>query len=219
MRLLIVEDDASLGPLLKKEMERQGFAVDLTDNGVDGEIMGEVEPYDAVILDLGLPKRPGIEVLQNWRKKNIDVPVIILTARDAWHERVDGFKAGADDYLGKPFHTEELLARVNALIKRANKQTTGLLKHGDITLDEERQCVVDADGMEHELTGTEFRLLRYFMLNPGKILSKTVLTEHVYDYDSDKDSNVIEVYVKRLRQLLGKEIIETRRGQGYIFRG
>ena len=219
MRLLIVEDDASLGPLLKKEMERQGFAVDLADNGVDGEIMGEVEPYDAVILDLGLPKRPGIEVLQNWRKKNIDVPVIILTARDAWHERVDGFKAGADDYLGKPFHTEELLARVNALIKRANKQTTGLLKHGDITLDEERQCVVDADEMEHELTGTEFRLLRYFMLNPGKILSKTVLTEHVYDYDSDKDSNVIEVYVKRLRQLLGKDIIETRRGQGYIFRG
>lgn len=219
MRLLIVEDDASLGPLLKKEMERQGFAVDLADNGVDGEIMGEVEPYDAVILDLGLPKRPGIEVLQNWRKKNIDVPVIILTARDAWHERVDGFKAGADDYLGKPFHTEELLARVNALIKRANKQTTGLLKHGDITLDEERQCVVGADGMEHELTGTEFRLLRYFMLNPGKILSKTVLTEHVYDYDSDKDSNVIEVYVKRLRQLLGKDIIETRRGQGYIFRG
>jgi DNA-binding response OmpR family regulator len=219
MRLLIVEDDASLGPLLKKEMERQGFAVDLADNGVDGEIMGEVEPYDAVILDLGLPKRPGIEVLQNWRKKKIDVPVIILTARDAWHERVDGFKAGADDYLGKPFHTEELLARVNALIKRANKQTTGLLKHGDITLDEERQCVVGADGMEHELTGTEFRLLRYFMLNAGKILSKTVLTEHVYDYDSDKDSNVIEVYVKRLRQLLGKDIIETRRGQGYIFRG
>jgi two-component system OmpR family response regulator len=219
MRLLIVEDDASLGPLLKKEMERQGFAVDLADNGVDGEIMGEVEPYDAVILDLGLPKRPGIEVLQNWRKKNIDVPVIILTARDAWHERVDGFKAGADDYLGKPFHTEELFVRVNALIKRANKQTSGLLKHGNITLDEERQCVVVADGVEHELTGTEFRLLRYFMLNPGKILSKTVLTEHVYDYDSDKDSNVIEVYVKRLRQLLGKDIIETRRGQGYIFRG
>jgi DNA-binding response OmpR family regulator len=219
MRLLIVEDDATLGPLLKKEMERQGFAVDLADNGVDGESMGSVEPYDAVILDLGLPGRPGLEVLQNWRTKKIDVPVIILTARDAWHERVDGFKAGADDYLGKPFHTEELLARVNALIKRANKQPGGLLKQGAISLDEERQCVVAADGVEHELTGTEYRLLRYFMLNPGKILSKTVLTEHVYDYDSDKDSNVIEVYVKRLRQLLGKDIIETRRGQGYIFRG
>ena len=219
MRLLIVEDDVSLGPLLKKEMERHGFAVDLADNGVDGQVMGEVEPYDAVILDLGLPKRPGIEVLKNWRMKNIDVPVIVLTARDAWHERVDGFKAGADDYLGKPFHNEELLARVNALIKRANKQTGGMLVQGSIALDEERQHVVDADGMEHELTGTEFRLLRYFMLNPGKILSKTVLTDHVYDYDSDKDSNVIEVYVKRLRQLLGKDLIETRRGQGYIFRG
>lgn len=219
MRLLIVEDDASLGPLLKKEMERHGFAVDLADNGVDGEIMGEVEPYDAVILDLGLPKRPGIKVLQHWREKDVDVPVIILTARDAWHERVDGFKAGADDYLGKPFHTEELLARVNALIKRANKQIGGTLKQGNITLDEERQYVIDTGGAEHELTGTEFRLLRYFMLNPGKILSKTVLTDHVYDFDSDKDSNVIEVYVKRLRQLLGKEVIETRRGQGYIFRG
>ncbi|HEY5602966.1 MAG TPA: response regulator transcription factor [Gammaproteobacteria bacterium] len=219
MRLLIVEDDVSLGPLLKKEMERHGFAVDLADNGVDGEIMGEVEPYDAVILDLGLPKRPGIEVLQHWRAKKNDVPVLVLTARDAWHERVDGFKAGADDYLGKPFHTEELLVRINALIKRANKQTGGTFKHGDITLDEERQCVVDATGTSHELTGTEFRLLRYFMHNPGKILSKTILTEHVYDYDSDKDSNVIEVYVKRLRQLLGKDVIETRRGQGYIFRG
>lgn len=219
MRLLIVEDDASLGPLLKKEMERSGFAVDLANNGVDGEVMGKVEPYDAIILDLGLPKRPGLEVLRNWRANNIDVPVIILTARDAWHERVDGFKAGADDYLGKPFHTEELLARVNALIKRANKQIVGILKQGNIILDEERQYVTDADGEEHELTGTEFRLLRYFMHNPGKILSKTVLTEHVYDYDSDKDSNVIEVYVKRLRQLLGKNIIETRRGQGYIFHG
>jgi len=219
MRLLIVEDDASLGSLLKKEMERHGFAVDLADNGVDGEIMGEVEPYDAVILDLGLPKRPGIEVLRHWREKKLDVPVIILTARDAWHERVDGFKAGADDYLGKPFHTEELLARINALIKRVNKQTGGMLKQGNVTLDEERQCVIDDSGAEQELTGTEFRLLRYFMLNPGKILSKTILTEHVYDYDSDKDSNVIEVYVKRLRQLLGKDVIETRRGQGYIFRG
>ncbi len=219
MRLLIVEDDTSLGPLLKKEMERHGFAVDLADNGVDGESMGAVEPYDAVILDLGLPKRPGIEVLQHWRANNNNVPVLILTARDAWHERVDGFKAGADDYLGKPFHTEELLARINALIKRANKQPGGMLKQGNITLDEERQCVVDGSGKEHELTGTEYRLLRYFMHNPGKILSKTILTEHVYDYDSDKDSNVIEVYVKRLRQLLGKDVIETRRGQGYIFRG
>ncbi|MGD8567916.1 MAG: response regulator transcription factor [Gammaproteobacteria bacterium] len=219
MRLLVVEDDPRLGPALKKELEHQGFAVDLADNGVDGEILGRNETYDAVVLDLGLPQRPGLEVLQNWRKENNNVPVIILTARDAWHERVDGFKAGADDYLGKPFHNEELVARINALLKRANQQISGTLQTGGITLDEETQRVTDAQGNEHELTGTEFRLLRYFMHHPGKILSKTLLTEHVYDYDSDKDSNVIEVYVKRLRRLLGKDIIETRRGQGYIFRG
>ena len=219
MRLLVIEDDSTLGPALKKELERHGFAVDLADNGLDGEILGRNEAYDAVVLDLGLPKRPGLEVLQNWRKEKNNVPVIVLTARDAWHERVDGFKAGADDYLGKPFHNEELVVRINALLKRANKQISGILEEGGITLDEETQCATDSEGNIHELTGTEFRLLRYFMHRPNKILSKSILTEHVYDYDSDKDSNVIEVYVKRLRQLLGKDIIETRRGQGYIFRG
>ena len=219
MRLLIVEDDSALGPALKKEMEHHGFAVDLANNGIDGEILGKNEPYDAIVLDLGLPQRPGLAVLQNWRKDNIEIPVIILTARDAWHERVDGFKAGADDYLGKPFHSEELIARINALIKRANKTTTGKLKQGNLVLDEDTQRVTDAEGKEHQLTGTEFRLLRYFMHHPDKILSKTILTEHVYDFDSDKDSNVIEVYVKRLRQILGKNVILTRRGQGYIFRG
>jgi two-component system OmpR family response regulator len=219
VRLLIVEDDVELGPLLKKELERNGFAVDLADNGVDGEIMGKIEPYDAIVLDLGLPRRPGLEVLQHWRAQGNNVPVIILTARDAWHERVDGFKAGADDYLGKPFHNEELIARISAIIKRTHSQAGGTLKQGAIALDEERQSVTDADGGAHELTGTEFRLLRYFMHHPGRILSKSQLTDHVYDRDSDKDSNVIEVYVKRLRQILGKDIIETRRGQGYIFRG
>lgn len=219
MRLLIIEDDPSLGPLLKKDLEKSGFAVDLANNGVDGEIMGKIEPYDTIVLDLGLPERPGLEVLQNWRNEKNNVPVIILTARDAWHERVDGFKAGADDYLGKPFHTEELIVRITALIKRANKQVSGKLTQGTITLDEERQQAIVKDGSVIELTGTEFRLLRYFMHHPGKILSKSLLTEHVYDYDSDKDSNVIEVYVKRLRKMLGKDIIETRRGQGYIFPG
>lgn len=219
MRLLIVEDDPALGPLLKKELERNGFATDLVDNGVDGEIRGDIESYDAIVLDLGLPKRPGLEVLANWRSKGNNVPVIVLTARDAWHERVDGFRAGADDYLGKPFHTEELVARINALIKRTSNQVVDALKQGGLVLDEERQCVTGADGVELELTGTEFRLLRYLMHHPGKVLSKARLTDHVYDYDSDKDSNVIEVYIKRLRKLLGKDIIETRRGQGYVFRG
>ncbi len=218
MRLLIIEDDPALGPLLKRDLARAGFAADLSDNGRDGEILGNIEPYDVVILDLGLPQKSGLEVLAAWRKKGNNVPVIILTARDAWHEKVDGFKAGADDYVGKPFHTEELLARINAVVKRSKTQTSGVLKAGSLALDEETQKVVTDAGAEFELTGTEFRLLRYFMLNANKILSKTQLTEHVYDYDSDKDSNVLEVYVKRLRQKLGKDIIETRRGQGYIFR-
>ncbi|WP_455204465.1 response regulator transcription factor [Kaarinaea lacus] len=218
MRLLIVEDDPALGPLLKRDLAKAGFAADLADNGRDGEILGNIEPYDVIVLDLGLPQKPGLEVLQAWRANGNNVPVIILTARDAWHERVDGFKAGADDYVGKPFHTEELVARISALIKRSKIQTSGVLTAGRLSLDEEKQMVKTDEGLEFELTGTEFRLLRYFMLNTNKILSKTQLTEHVYDYDSDKDSNVIEVYVKRLRKMLGKDVIETRRGQGYIFR-
>jgi two-component system OmpR family response regulator len=218
LRLLIIEDDADLGPLLKRDLSKAGFAADLADNGREGEILGNIEPYDAVVLDLGLPEKSGLEVLRSWRAKSNNVPVIILTARDAWHERVDGFKAGADDYLGKPFHTEELIARISALIKRSKTQTSGVLRAGSLSLDEEQQVVRTDEGVEFELTGTEFRLLRYFMHNSNKILSKSQLTEHVYDYDSDKDSNVIEVYVKRLRQKLGKDLIETRRGQGYIFR-
>lgn len=218
MRLLIIEDDADLGPLLKRDLAKAGFATDLADNGREGEILGNIEPYDAVVLDLGLPQKSGLDVLRGWRTKGNNVPVIVLTARDAWHERVDGFKAGADDYLGKPFHTEELIARIGALIKRSKMLTSGVLRAGSLSLDEEQQVVRTDQGLEFELTGTEFRLLRYFMHNTNKILSKSQLTEHVYDYDSDKDSNVIEVYVKRLRQKLGKDVIETRRGQGYIFK-
>ncbi len=217
MRLLLVEDDSKLGPALKKDLTRSGFAVDLYDNGEAAEIIGAIEPYDIVVLDLGLPKKNGLEVLQNWRSKGNTVPVIILTARDAWHEKVDGFKAGADDYLAKPFHLEELLVRINAIIKRANNILSTTVKFGNYTLDEDQQRVTLSDGQQQQLTGTEFRLLRYFILHPDKILSKSILTEHVYENDADKDSNVIEVYVKRLRQKLGKNLIETRRGQGYVF--
>ena len=212
MRLLLVEDDPVLGPRLRQDLRTAGYAVDLVDNGIDGQFQGETETYDAVILDLGLPGRPGLEVLHNWRTAGSHLPVIILTARDAWHERVDGLKAGADDYLGKPFHQEELLARLDALLRRAQERAA-------LTIDEERQCVTLADGESVELTGTEFRLLRYMMINPGKLLSKTRLTEHVYEGDADRDSNVIEAYIKRLRQKIGKQLIETRRGQGYIFGG
>jgi DNA-binding response OmpR family regulator len=217
MRLLLVEDDALLVASLRKELEQQGFAVDVALDGADGEFMGNEEPYDLVILDLGLPGRPGLEVLHNWRQRGNKVPVIVLTARDAWHERVDGFKAGADDYLGKPFHVEELLVRILALVRRSHGVVSPKLRSGGLELDEERQLVRLEDDSEVNLTGTEFRLLRYFMLNPGKILSKTRLTEHVYEQDFDRDSNLIEVYVRHLREKLGSERIETRRGQGYIF--
>ena len=218
MRLLLAEDDTNLVAMLRKDLEAAGFAVDIADNGIDAEFMGNEGIYDIIVLDLGLPKRSGLDVLQNWRTNHNPVPVLILTARDAWHERVDGFKAGADDYLGKPFHVEELVVRLNALLHRVREKPGGLLDINGLCLDEDQQSVTTRDGTSISLTGTEFRLLRYFLLHPDRILSKTVLTEHVYDFDSDKDSNVIEVYVRRLRLLLGKDRIETRRGQGYVFR-
>jgi two-component system OmpR family response regulator len=219
MRLLLVEDDPELAGGLAARLAAAGFAVDRADNGVDAEFMGRETGYDAIVLDLGLPGRPGLEVLANWRAAGMVTPVVILTARDSWHERVDGLKAGADDYLGKPFHVEELLARLQAVIRRSGGRAEGLLSAGGLHLDEERQRVLTDDGREIPLTGTEFRLLRYFMLHPGSILSKTRLTEHVYDQDFDRDSNLIEVYVRRLREKLGSGRIETRRGQGYVFRG
>jgi len=222
--LLIVEDDAELGNALRTRLVRDGYAVDLADNGVDGGHLGATEPYDAVILDLGLPDRPGLAVLREWRAAGNLVPVLILTARDGWSERVEGLQAGADDYLGKPFHPEELLARIQALSRRAATARAPQLRVGPWRLDEARQRLV-ADALtpqgparEHPLTATEFRLLRYFMRHPDQILSKTRLAEHVYDYDGERDSNVIEVYVGRLRAVLGADRIETRRGQGYLFR-
>jgi len=218
MRLLLAEDDNDLVHTLKKDLQAAGYAVDLAENGIDAEHLGNENIYDIAVLDIGLPERNGIDVLKNWRSTSNHLPVIVLTARNAWHERVDGFNAGADDYLGKPFHVEELLARITALLHRSRQQPGGKLAAAGLSLDEEQQSVTTEDGQTHTLTGTEFRLLRYFLLNRGRVLSKSRLTEHVYDFDSDKDSNVIEVYVRRLRLLLGKNCIETRRGQGYVFR-
>jgi len=218
MRLLLAEDDQTLVTSLKKDLQTAGYAVDVAENGIDAEYMGNEMIYDVAVLDLGLPQRSGMEVLLNWRNNKNQLPVIVLTARNAWHERVDGFKAGADDYLGKPFHVEELLVRITALLHRSSQQPGGQLKVLGLSLDEEQQTVTTEDKKTHVLTGIEYRLLRYFLLNPGRILSKTQLTEHVYDFDSEKDSNVIEVYVRRLRQILGAERIETRRGQGYVFK-
>lgn len=217
MRLLLIEDDPVLGPGIQTALQQAGYAVDLAVDGINAEAMGDTEPYDLAILDLGLPKRPGLSVLVNWRSQGNRLPVVILTARSSWQEKIEGFKAGADDYVGKPFQFEELLARIDAVLKRSHGASPGPLVYAGITLNETTQAMTDPLGRQWELTGTEYRLLRYFMLHPGQVLSKTTLTEHVYDYDSDKDSNVIEVYVNRLRKKLGNELIATRRGQGYVF--
>ncbi|MFC6671924.1 response regulator transcription factor [Marinobacterium aestuariivivens] len=215
MRLLLVEDDRALVDQLKPRLQKAGFAVEVAGDGEDAAFLGEEEDFDAVILDLGLPRRPGLDVLRGWRAAGLRMPVLILTARDAWHERVDGLKAGADDYLGKPFHVEELLARLEALIRRNHGQASPTLSAAGLTLDADRQQVQDRDGEWQTLTGIEFRLLRYLMLNAGRVLSKTELSEHVYEEEQLRDSNVIEVYINRLRQRFGRDLIETRRGQGY----
>jgi DNA-binding response OmpR family regulator len=216
MRILLVEDDQRLVVELKPRLQQAGFAVETAQDGVDAEFLGREEHFDAVILDLGLPLKPGLEVLKNWRRDGFDMPVLVLTARDAWHERVDGLKAGADDYLGKPFHIEELLARLEALVRRHHGHASSTLQVGGLELDNDRQLVRDPNGQEHPLTGREFRLLRYMMLNADKVLSKNELSEHVYEEDDLRDSNVIEVYINRLRQRFGKTCILTRRGQGYV---
>ncbi|MBF0254882.1 MAG: response regulator transcription factor [Gammaproteobacteria bacterium] len=217
MRLLLVEDDAALSAQLQPQLEQAGYAVDWADNGVDGLFLGETGDYDAAILDLGLPGRPGRELLDRWRAAGRAMPVLILTARDTWRDKVDALKAGADDYLAKPFHPEELLARLQALIRRSRGRADSRIQANDLQLDEERQQALLPSREPIALTGTEFRLLRYFMLHPNRVLSKTRLTEHVYDQDFDRDSNLIEVYVRRLREKIGTERIQTRRGQGYVF--
>ncbi|MEC4748839.1 response regulator transcription factor [Methylomicrobium sp. Wu6] len=219
MRILLVEDDRDLARFLKKDLEKAGYAVDVSHDGVEGEYLGNEGVYELAILDLGLPQRNGITILQNWRSQKNHLPVLILTARDAWYEKVDGFKAGADDYLAKPFHTEELLARINALLHRFHQLPGGHnLQVGGLTLDQEHQQVITENGEHIDLTGVEFKLLRYFLLHRGQVISKSTLNEQLYDFDSDKDSNVIEVYVNHLRRKLGKERFETRRGQGYVFK-
>jgi len=217
MRLLLIEDDRELGSGLRRDLTAAGFAVDWAQDGVDGGFLGREMAYDAIVLDLGLPRRPGLAVLREWRDAGVRTPVLILTARDAWHERVDGLKAGADDYLGKPFHVQELIARLQALIRRAAGQASAAINAAGLRLDDEHQRVALADGREVDLTGTEFRLLRYFMLNPDKVLSKERLIDHVYDQHAEHGSNLIEVYVRRLREKLGRAHLRTQRGQGYVF--
>lgn len=217
MRLLLVEDDPDLSAQLKQNLEHAGYTVDCSRDGLEGEYLGDTEDYDAVILDLGLPHRPGLDVLGNWRARDNDVPVLILTARGAWHEKVDGFNAGADDYLAKPFHTQELIARLQALIRRRHGRSDPLLSVGGLTLDPKHCAVTIADKQQVDLTATEYRLLEYLMLNAGAVISKSRLLEHTYS-DVETDENLIEVYINRIRGKIGKSCIETRRGQGYVLR-
>ena len=215
VRLLLIEDDPLLRSTLTRDLERAGYAVDGAGDGESGEFLGSTEHYDIAVLDLGLPRLSGLDVLRRWRDAGVMIPVIVLTARDEWHQRVEGLKAGADDYVGKPFHIEELLARAQALLRRGLARGVRLAC-GGVELDEEHQSAIIGVRTE-ALTALEFRLLRCFMRHEGEVLSKTYLSEHIYGLDADPDSNVIEVYVNRLRQKLPRDLIKTRRGQGYVF--
>jgi len=215
VRLLVVEDDKDLNRQIVSALEHAGYAVDKAFDGEEGLFLGETEPYDAVILDLGLPKVDGVAVLQGWRRAEKSMPVLILTARDRWSDKVTGFDAGADDYVVKPFHMEELLARVRALLRRAAGHATSELVCGPVRLDTRASRVV-VDGNPIKLTSHEYRLLAYLMHHQGRVVSRTELVEHLYDQDFDRDSNTIEVFVGRLRKKLGVDVIETVRGLGYI---
>src|SRR6202000_3065294 len=215
MRILLVEDDQDLQRVLKRGLSDAGYAVDTAGDGEEGHFLGDTEPYDAVILDLGLPKMDGVSVLKKWRKDEKNMPVLILTARDRWSDKVAGFDAGADDYLAKPFHTEELLARVRALLRRAASLATSEIEIGPLKIDTKASRVV-VDGNPVKLTSLEYRLLAYLAHHRGKVVSRTELVEHLYDQDFDRDSNTIEVFVGRLRKKLGVNLIQTVRGLGYL---
>jgi len=217
MRILVIEDNVELTRQIKSTLEHALYVVDVAYDGEEGMFLGETEHYDAVILDLGLPKMDGIDVLERWRAAEIFVPVLILTSRHTWREKVAGLRAGADDYLAKPFEYEELLARLEALIRRATGHASPIMKCncGKVIMD--TTCArVTMEGNLVSLTALEYRTLEYLMQHEGEVISKTELTEHIYDQDFDRDSNVIEVLINRLRGKLCPEMIQTRRGLGYV---
>ncbi len=214
MRILVVEDNPDLRRQLADALSQSGYAVDLAADGEDGHFLGDTEPYDAVILDLGLPKMDGVTILERWREDGKNFPVLILTARDRWSEKVAGFDAGADDYLTKPFITEELLARLRALLRRATGHSAAALECGALRVDT-RSARATVKGSPIKLTAHEYRVLAYLMHHQGRVVPRTELVEHIYDQDFDRDSNTIEVFIGRLRKKIGSERIETERGLGY----
>ncbi|MEH6800954.1 MAG: response regulator transcription factor [Pseudomonadales bacterium] len=217
MRLLLVEDDPLLQSSLRQSLEQAGFAVDASDSASTAAQLGLQESYRVAVVDIGLPDGNGLEVMQQWRQAGCEMPVLLLTARDSWQDKVNGLKAGADDYLAKPFHWEELLARLHALIRRSEGRTSSTIEAGRYRLDEERQRVCTPDGQWHGLTGTEFRLLRCFMSRPNRLFSKEELLEQLYNLEAEPSLNTIEAYIRRLRLLIGRNAIQTQRGQGYVF--
>jgi len=214
MRILVVEDDRDLNRQVSEALEEAGYVVDKAFDGSEGHFLGDTEPYDAVILDIGLPEMDGITVLEEWRSAGRAMPVLILTARDRWSDKVAGIDAGADDYVAKPFHVEEVLARIRALIRRAAGHSSSEIVCGPLRLDT-RGAKATVDGKALKLTSHEFRLLSYLVHHVNKVVSRTELVEHMYDQDFDRDSNTIEVFVGRLRKKLGVDMIETIRGLGY----
>ena len=214
MRILIVEDDLDLNRQLTAACRDAGYVVDSAYDGEEGHFLGDTEPYDAVILDIGLPKMDGLSVLEAWRRADRLVPVLLLTARDRWSDKVAGIDAGADDYVAKPFHMEEVLARLRALMRRAAGRASHEIEIGTVRLDVKAGRLTVA-GNPIKLTSHEFRLIQYLMLHVDKVVSRTELVEHLYDQDFDRDSNTIEVFVGRLRKKMGIDLIETVRGLGY----
>ncbi len=214
MRVLIVEDDADLNRQLATALKEAGYAVDTATDGEEGHFLGDTEPYDAVVLDIGLPQLDGISVLEQWRRSGRTMPVLLLTARDRWSDKVQGIDAGADDYVAKPFHIEEVLARVRALVRRAAGHASNEIECGPVRLDA-RSGRVTVDGNPIKLTSHEYKVLEYLMLHRERVVSRTELIEHLYDQDFDRDSNTIEVFVGRLRKKVSADLIETVRGLGY----
>lgn len=220
MRILIIEDEKNLREQLLMRLQGQGYAVDAASDGEEGLFLAMEHPFDAAVIDLGLPKLSGIEVIRQLRSQGSVLPILILTARSRWEEKVEGLEAGGDDYLAKPFHIEELQARLRALIRRSVGSGDSEMRCGPITLNTRKQSIT-VDGKELELTAYEYKVIEYLMLHAGEVVSKTLLTEHIYDQDFDLDSNVIEVFIGRLRKKLDPENIykpiETLRGRGYRF--
>ncbi len=215
MRILLVEDEVAICEQVSRLLRAEGRVVDVAHDGEEAYFLGSTEPYDMIILDLGLPKRDGVSILKDWRAEGVDTPVLILTARDGWSDRVDGLDAGADDYMTKPFHMPELAARVRAMLRRRTGQTNPIFEKNDLAFDT-RNGRATFGGVPVDLTSQEVAVLSYLVHNNGRLISRTELSEHIYEYDGDRDSNTIAVFVARLRKKLGSDLIQTIRGRGYM---